>query len=141
MTAPRPDLGPYPIEDRDATLGELVGQLSDQVGALVRSHVHLAKEEMTAEVKKAGVGAGLMGGSAIAGWLALLLASFALAWLLADLIDSAPLGFVIVALVWAAAAAWLFFKGRRELEEASLAPEETIEELKEDRRWLSEQKS
>ena len=44
-------------------------------------------------------------------------------------------------LIWGVAAAWLFLNGRRQLQEVEPLPEQTIEELKEDQRWLTEQKN
>jgi cobalamin biosynthesis protein CobD/CbiB len=88
----------------------------------------LAKEEITAEIKKAGRGAGMMGGGALAGWIAALLLSFALAWGLAALFDEAWLGFLVVGVIWGVTAAWLFLSGRRQLQEVEPLAEQTIEE-------------
>jgi cobalamin biosynthesis protein CobD/CbiB len=131
--------GPYPVDQPEASIGDLVGQLTDSFGSIVQSHIQLAKEEITEEIKKAGRGAGMMGGSALAGWIAALLLSFALAWGLAALFDEPWLGFLIVGVIWGGAAAWLFLSGRRQLQEVEPLPEQTIEELKEDQRWLTEQ--
>ena len=107
--------------------------------SIVQSHIKLAKEEITTEIKKAGRGAGMMGGSALAGWIAALLLSFALAWGLAEMFDEPWLGFLVVGLIWGVAAAWLFLSGRRQLQEVEPLPDQTVEELKEDQRWLTEQ--
>ena len=133
--------GPYPVDQPEASVGDLVGRLTDDFGSIVQSHIKLAKEEITAEIIKAGRGAGMLGGSALAGWIAALILSFALAWGLAALLDEPWLGFLVVGLIWGAAAAWLFLRGRRQLQEVEPLPEQTIEELKEDQRWLTEQKN
>ena len=133
--------GPYPVDQPDVSVGDLVGRLTDDFGSIVQSHIKLAKEEITAEVKKAGRGDGMLGGSALAGWIAALLLSFALAWGLAELFDEPWLGFLIVGLIWGGAAAWLFLSGRRQLQEVEPVPEQTVEELKEDQKWLTEQKN
>jgi uncharacterized membrane protein YqjE len=130
---------PYPVDEPDKSVGDLVGQLSSDFGSLVQSHIQLAKEEIHAEVKQAGRGAGLMGGAAAAGWLAVLLLSLTLAWGLSELLDSVWLGFLIVGLVWAIAATVLFINGRSTLSDVEPMPRETMEELEEDKRWLSEQ--
>jgi uncharacterized membrane protein YqjE len=130
---------PYPVDEPDKSVGDLVGQLSSDFGSLVQSHIQLAKEEILAEVKQAGRGAGLMGGAAAAGWLAVLLLSLTLAWGLSELLDSVWLGFLIVGLVWAIAATVLFINGRSTLSDVEPMPRETMEELEEDKRWLSEQ--
>jgi tetrahydromethanopterin S-methyltransferase subunit C len=73
MTAPRPQ----PTEDAasravvptpdpsQASTGELVGQLTDQVSRLVRDEVRLAQAEVTQKAKRLGIGAGLFGGAGI----------------------------------------------------------------------------
>lgn len=59
-----------PLPDpKDASTGELIGQLSDQVTRLVRDEVRLAQAEVTRKAKRFGIGAGLFGG---AGLMALL---------------------------------------------------------------------
>ncbi|MGH2702084.1 MAG: phage holin family protein [Actinomycetota bacterium] len=129
------------MDEPELPLGELVGRLTNDFGELVQSHIKLAKEEITTEVKQAGRAAGLLGGSALAGWIALLILSFALAWGLAAWWDSPGLGFLAVGAIWTAVAAALWVRGRHEMQDFEPMPQETIEELEEDKRWLSEQKS
>lgn len=131
---------PYPIDEPDKSVGDLVAELTEDFGSLVQSHVELAKEEILAEVKEAARGALLLGGSALVGGIALLIVSFAAAWGLAELIDSVWLGFLLVGLVWAVIAGVLFMNGRRTIGDVQ-PPKETIETLEEDKRWLAEQTS
>jgi cobalamin biosynthesis protein CobD/CbiB len=130
---------PYPVDEPEVSLGELVARVSEDFGSLVQSHIELAKQEITTEIKEAARGAGLLGGSGLAGWIAILLISFALAWGLAELIGSTWLGFLLVGLIWAIVAGVLFFSGRQKLQEVHPVPRETIDELEEDKKWLSEQ--
>ena len=74
------DREPYPVEEPDASMGDLVSRLTGDLGILVRDHIQLAKEEIKVEVTEAGSGAGLLGGGALAGWIAVLLLSMGLAW-------------------------------------------------------------
>lgn len=48
-----------------ASVGELVQQLSQQTATLVRQELRLAQAEMKDKGKKAGIGAGLLGGGAV----------------------------------------------------------------------------
>jgi uncharacterized membrane protein YqjE len=130
---------PYPVDEPEVSLGELVGRLSEDFGSLVQSHIQLAKEEITTEIKEAARGAGFLGGSGVAGSIALMLISFALAWGLAALIDSVWLGFLLVGLMWAIVAGALFIMGRQQLQEVDPLPRQTMDELEEDKKWLSEQ--
>ena len=50
---------------QDASAGELVKQLSEQVSVLVRNELRLAQLEMTRKGKQAGTGFGLMGGGGL----------------------------------------------------------------------------
>jgi uncharacterized membrane protein YqjE len=52
-----------PALDRSA--GDLVKQLSEQVSVLVRDELKLAQLEMSGKGKQAGLGAGMLGGSAL----------------------------------------------------------------------------
>jgi uncharacterized membrane protein YqjE len=75
---------------QDASLGELTGQLSQQVSRLVRDEMRLAQLEMAQKGKRLGVGAGLL-------WAGVLLAVFGLGCLVATAI-------LALATTWAA---WL----------------------------------
>jgi uncharacterized membrane protein YqjE len=49
----------------DRSIGELIGDLSDQLSRLVRTEIELAKAEVTARLQKLGTGAGLLIGAAV----------------------------------------------------------------------------
>jgi uncharacterized membrane protein YqjE len=138
----------YPDLDRtseryepDETVGELVGKVASDIGALIASEVDLAKAELREEAQRVGRAAGMLGGGALVGWFALLLLSFAAAWGLADLFDSAALGFLVVGAIYAVAAAVLFIVGRNRMREVHPVPEATIASIKEDIQWLKRQTS
>ncbi len=119
---------------QDASLGELFSVLTTDLSALVRDEIELAKVEITADAKELGKSGGLLGGAALAGYMVLVLGSFALAWGLAELM-AAGLAFLIVTLIWAAVGAVLFVTGRQKMQAASLKPDQTVETLKEDVTW------
>jgi hypothetical protein len=123
----------------DASLGELFSDLSTDMSALLRDELQLAKVELKEEIKKAGRAGGMFGGAAFAGYMTIVLLSFAAAWGLAELM---PVGwaFLIVAVVWGAAAAVLYLRGRDQLQKVNPKPEQTIDTLKEDVRWAKNQK-
>lgn len=52
-------------ETHDASTGELVSRLAEQVSTLVRDELALAREEMVQKGKRAGTGAGLLGGAGV----------------------------------------------------------------------------
>ena len=122
------------------SLGEIVSHLTNDLGTLTRQELALAKAELQAEAKKAGKGAGLLGGAAFAGWMVALFLSLTAMWALDEAMDLIWAA-LIVAAVWAVAAAVLAMRGRKELREVSPKPDQTVESLKEDAKWLKTQKS
>ena len=58
-----------PDDLREQSIGDLLKQLSQETGTLVRQEMALARAEMTAKGKRAGVGAGMLGGAGVAGLL------------------------------------------------------------------------
>ena len=124
---------------RDRPIGELLKQLSQETTTLVKQELELAKAEMAEKGRKAGPGLGMWGAAGVIGLAALgaLTAFFILAldgfmpnWLAA----------LIVAAVYGAIAAFLYFRGKDRVEEATpIKPEQTIETLKEDVEWARTQ--
>jgi uncharacterized membrane protein YqjE len=60
-----------PPDPKDASTGELIGTLTEQVSTLVRDEVRLAQAEVTRKAKRLGVGAGLFGGAGVVALLGL----------------------------------------------------------------------
>ena len=120
--------------DEDQSFSELLGEVTGDLQTLFRQEVALAKAELREEAVKAGKAAGFLSGATVAGYLAVLLLSFAVVFGLAELIG---LGWaaLVVAVVWAIVAAVLAVVGRNRMREVSPKPERTIETLKEDAQW------
>jgi uncharacterized membrane protein YqjE len=136
------DPGDDPTRPREpeASLGELLGRLTHDFGDLVSTQVELAKVEIKEDVKQAGKGAGMLGGAAFAGYLALLLLSFAAVYGLDEVMPLA-LAFLVVGLAYAVAAAVLFLQGRNRLGAVKPPAEQTVQSLKEDVAWARQQRS
>ena len=120
------------------SLGQLFGDLSRQLGTLVRQEIELAKTETTARVTSVGRDAVMIGVGAALGYAALLVALVGIAILLADLGITPWLAFVLVAAIVGVIAAVLVQQGRTRLQRTDLAPRQTIETLKEDAAWAKE---
>jgi len=97
--------------------------------------VELAKAEIREEAGKAGKAAGMLGGAGAAGYLALVLLSFAVVYGLDDVMD-AGWAALIVAVIWGVVAAGLYASGKAKLRTVSPMPRQTMDTLKEDARWL-----
>jgi hypothetical protein len=130
--------GPAPSYD-EASLGQLVSQLTGDFGTLTRQELALAKAELRGEAKQAGKGAGMLGGAAFAGWMLALFASLTAMWALSEVMHLAWAA-LIVAAIWAIAAAVLAASGRKALRDVNPKPEQTVETLKEDAQWLKTRK-
>ena len=124
---------------RSSSTGELFKQLSQQTTPLVRKEVELAKAELSEKGKTAGEGAGMFGGAAVVGLLAL----GTLTALILSLLDKAmdfSLAALIVTLVYAAIAGVLALAGKKKLKRGlPAAPEQTVETVKEDVQWAKNQ--
>ncbi len=119
----------------DASLAELVKQLSEQSSRLARQEVELAKAELAYKGKRAGIGAGMFGGAGAFGFygLGVLIAAAVLA--LATAV-AAWLAALIVAVVLAAIAGILALQGKAKVQEATPpVPQEATESVKEDVQW------
>jgi uncharacterized membrane protein YqjE len=125
----------YRIEEPDKSLGDLVGELTSEISQLVTSHVELAKAEVRQDARDAAKAGGMFGGAGVAALVALLMLSMAAAWGLAEVMEPGW-AFLIVGVIWAIAAAVLGLTGKKELDDMNPGPQQTMEEIKEDRQWL-----
>jgi hypothetical protein len=131
--------GPYaqdrPDQVAETSIGELIGNISDDLSQLFRQEVDLAKAELKQEAAKAGKAAGMLGGAGFAGYLAVVLLSFAAVFGLANVMD-AGWAALIVAVIWGAIGAVLYATGRKNLTSIDPVPHRTVDTIKEDARWL-----
>jgi uncharacterized membrane protein YqjE len=123
---------------RERPAAELVKDLSTQVSTLVRQELELAKVELSAKGKQAGIGAGMFGG---AGMLALygVGAVTAAAILALSTAVAGWLAAIIVGVVYFAAAGVLALLGKGRTQRAvPPVPEQAVETVKEDVRYTKE---
>ncbi|MBW9095330.1 phage holin family protein [Microbacterium jejuense] len=135
---------PTPSQQKasETSLGELVGEVSRDLSALMRQELELAKAELSQSAKRAGAGAGLMGVAGYAAMMAVLFLSLALWWALGTLVGLGWSG-VIVAVLWAIIAGIMYAVGRRRLASVRGAPQtvETVKEIPEALRRNQENRS
>lgn len=126
-------------ELRSHSTGELVKQLSEQTTTLVRKEIELARAELTEKGKVAGQGAGMFGGAAVVGLLALGALTAAVIVLLDKAMDL-WVAALVVAVLYAAIAAVMAMSGRDRVKQGMPpAPEQTVETVKEDVQWAKSQ--
>ncbi|MBV9470747.1 MAG: phage holin family protein [Abitibacteriaceae bacterium] len=123
---------------QEKSLGELFSDLSQGLSNLMRQEVQLAKTEITQKVASAGKNIGFLvaaGVLAFVGFEALIAAAIiALALVLAPWLAA-----VIVGLALMIVSGILAFVGISSFKKTNMAPQETIETLKEDAQWAKAQ--
>ena len=110
------DIGPPPEQlAGDRSLGDLISEVTQDLSTLMRQELDLAKAELQQSASRAGKGAGMLGGAAIAGYFVLLFVSIALWWAIGS---ATGLGWsaVIVAAIWGIIGAVLYASGRKSLQ-------------------------
>jgi hypothetical protein len=122
-------------QEREKPIADLLRELADETSTLVRQEMALARAELTAKAREAGVGAGMVGG---AGVMALAAAGAFTAFLIALLAKAMPVygAALLVTVIEAAAAAVLAINGRNRISRGTPpVPEQTVETVKEDVAW------
>ena len=122
------------------SIGEIVGDITQDLSTLVRQEIDVAKTELKQEATKVGKAGGMFGGAALAGYFTLLFLSLALVYVLDNVIP-VELAALIVALVWGVVAAVLALVGRKNLKAANPQLPTTQQTLKEDVQWAKTQKN
>jgi MFS family permease len=119
----------------ESSIAELVKQLSEQTSRLAHQEVELAKAELAVKGKRAGQGAGMLGGAGLVGLYALGALTAAAILGLATAV-AGWLAALIVAAVYGAIAGVLALTGKNKVAAATPpVPEQATESVKEDVRW------
>jgi hypothetical protein len=127
-------------QERDQrSLGELFGDLSRQMSALVRQEIELARTEVTGKATAAARDVGIMGAGIVLLYAALLVLLGAAVLFLADQGVTPWLAAVVVGIVVAVVGGLLVMSGRQALASRDMAPNRTVETLKDDAEWAKEQ--
>jgi hypothetical protein len=121
---------PSNLDVSSASVGELFGQVAQDLSVMMRQELELAKAEVKQEITKSGKAAGMLGGAGFAGYMVLLFASIAVWWGLANVMDQGWAALIVTAL-WAVIGAVLYTAGRRRMQEINPIPERTVETVKE----------
>jgi Putative Actinobacterial Holin-X, holin superfamily III len=134
VTRPRAEpgivTGPAGQDIDQVSVGELVGQVAQDLSLLMRQELDLAKAEVKQEAVKTGKAAGMLGAAGFAGYMVLLFASIALWWGLSNVMDQGWAALIVTG-VWAIIGAVLFVLGRDRMKQVNPTPERTVETVKE----------
>jgi len=139
-----------PQNQEDRSLGDLFAELATETSQLVRQEVALAQTEITNKATRVGKQVGYLVVGGAVGYAALLVVlaavTMGLGRIIASLtnwseLTSAALAAFIIAVVVGGVAYSLVMSALAKLRETSLAPNQTIESVKEDAQWLKNQVS
>jgi len=120
------------------SLGSLVTGIVEDLQNIVRGELALAKTELKEEAASIGRGIGMLVGGAIVGLVAFIFLMLGLTYLInrwLTMWQSAAIvgaGLLVIAII-------LAMVGKSKLSSANLKPTETIDSLKEDQEWASQQ--
>lgn len=119
------------------SFGELLGQLANHSGALVRDEMALAKQELLETVRSLRRGVVTLATGAIIGLIALATLAASAVLGLAHFMDAGYAALIVGAALALIAGVFASI-GINRLKRTTLTPEQTMETLEEDRQWLKE---
>ena len=123
----------------ERSLGDLFSDLSRETTTLVRQEVQLAKAELTQSATEAARGIGMLVAGGAVAYAGLLFVLLAVVYGLIEAGWEPWLSALVVGLVVLAISAVLVMRARESLIPANLAPQRTVETLKEDAALAKEQ--
>jgi uncharacterized membrane protein YqjE len=124
----------------EPSIAQLLSSLVGDAQTLVRREVDLAKAEITEEIVRVRKGAVMLGagiGTAVIGGLFLLI-GIAEALIAFDIL-SRWLSYLLIGLIFAIVGVFALMVGIRRFKEVDPIPHETIDSVRKDMSWLSEQ--
>ncbi len=131
-----------PALREDRSIGELFGQLSQDMTLLFRQEVQLARAEMSDKISQLTTNLISVAAGGFVAYLGGLALVAALILAIRDLANiSLAVSALIVGAVLAIAGYIMLQRGMKELKRVDLAPRRTVESLKDDVQWAKEQRS
>jgi len=127
------------VNQNDRSLGELFADLAKESSVLVRQEVALAKAELTQKAGQVGKDIGFLAVGGLVLYAGLLAIIAAIIILIGSLGVPWWLSALLVGLIVAGVGYFLVQRGMQALKRENLAPQQTIETLKEDAQWVKEQ--
>ena len=126
---------------QDHSIGELFGQLTQDMGLLVRQEAQLAKSEMQQKITRATRDLVSLATGGIVVLLGALALTAALILILSGPVGMSPwLSALLVGVALAAVGYVMLQRGLRDLKRTDPTPHRTVESIKEDIQWAKEQR-
>lgn len=124
----------------ERSLGELFGQLSQDMSLLVRQEVQLARTELSAKISDATGNVVKIAAGGFVAYIGALALVTALILGLADAGIKPWLSALIVGIVLAGVGYFLLRRGQQQLTNMNITPTRTVETIKDDIQWAKEQR-
>ncbi|HEY7481202.1 MAG TPA: phage holin family protein [Gemmatimonadales bacterium] len=125
----------------ERSIGELFGQLTQDLSLLVRQETQLAKTEIQEKISRAGRDLASLAGGGIVALVGGLAITAALILLLVDPIGLEPwLAALLIGLLFAGIGYAMLSGGLRNLKQLDPAPRRTVESIKEDLQMVKERR-
>ncbi len=126
---------------QERSVGELLGQLSQDVALLVRQEAQLAKTELQAKISRATSDLTSLAAGGIVALIGALALTSAIILLLVDPVGLEPwLAALLVGAILAGIGYVMLQKGLKDLKRIDPAPRRSVESIKEDIQWAKEQR-
>ncbi|HKT60402.1 MAG TPA: phage holin family protein [Gemmatimonadales bacterium] len=123
------------------SIGELLGELSQDLGLLVRQEAQLARTEISAKLAKVTTDLVALAAGGFVALVAGLALTAAIILVLIDPVGLKPwLAALIVAVAMGLIGGMMVRRGLRDLKTVDPAPRRTLETIKEDIQWAKEQR-
>jgi uncharacterized membrane protein YqjE len=124
----------------EESVGELVKDLIQDVADLVRAEIRLARQEITEDASRIGVGIAFAAAGGVVAFVGFICLIFAAIYALGTLIGTA-LAAAIVGVVVLIAGGIVALVGVEQVRSSNPAPDRTISAVKEDAEWLKNRMS
>ncbi len=131
-----------PALREDRSIGELFGQLSQDMTLLFRQELQLARAEMSTKISQVTTNVVSVVAGGFVAYVGALALVAALILGLHEVAEISPwVSALIVGAIFAIAGYVMLNRGLKELKRVDLAPRRTVETLKDDVQWAKEQRS
>ncbi len=131
-----------PALREDRSIGELFGQLSQDMTLLFRQELQLARAEMSTKISQVTTNVVSVVAGGFVAYVGALALVAALILGLHEVAEISPwVSALIVGAIFAIAGYLMLNRGLKELKRVDLAPRRTVETLKADVQWAKEQRS
>lgn len=124
--------------DTGESLGDTVNGIIQDVQNIVRGEVQLAKTEIKEDAGKMGKALGMIGAAAFLALVGFIFLMLGVTYLLNKSLEM-WIAAGIVGLALLIIGAIIGMTGKKQMQEANMVPDKTIESLKEDKEWASHQ--